>query len=351
MRILAGIVGIGLLVTVAVEPVQAQEEPAPETYVVREDDTLYSIARRFDTSVEALRRLNDLPDNTISVGQELIVRPPEERPDDDTTAAEDTAPAADTAATEAPPSDAEAPRPRPSADAGPPFSDFETVVPASETLIGEAIDRLEYGTYVIQSGDTFFSIAARYGTTGDSLFALNGEHTDVLPAGKVLRLPERFALPSHVVQEDDSTINDVAAQYGVSVRMLLRANDLDEPDIEEGQRLRLPGRTAPEPAPRGTLPEPEARGPVAVFPETYEGRLTASGTRYDADELVVSHPDLPFGSVVLLTHPETERSTFAHVIDRGPVDDALLVDVSEAVAERLGLDPESEQPVDLRVVE
>lgn len=346
MRILAGMVGIWMLAVLAAEPVQAQETPASETYVVRPDDTLYSIARRFGTSVEQLRRLNDLLDNTIRVGQELVVRPPVAAPSPtpdtaDTTAASDT--------TEALPA---RPRPQaPPADTGRSLSAFGRIVPAEETLAEAPIDRLAHGAYVLRPGDTFFSVAARYGTTADSLFALNDEHTAPLPPGKVLRLPERFALPAHVVAESDSTIYEVAARYGVSVRALQRANDLEDIDIEEGQRLRIPGRSAPEPGPPDALPDPVTHGPVAVFPETYVDRLTASGTRYDPDALVVSHPALPFGSIVLLTNPATERSTFARVIDRGPVDEAVLVDVSTAVAERLGLASGSEQPVALRVVQ
>jgi LysM repeat protein len=224
------------------------------------------------------------------------------------------------------------------------------VVPSANTLIGEPINRLVYGAYVIRPGDTFYSVAARFGTTGDSLFALNGRHTDPLPPGRVLRLPSRLAVPSHTVQPSDSTLYVVAATYGVSVRALQRMNGLDSTTVAPGTRLRIPGRSGPEPASRDALPPADARGPVARYPATFEGRLTASGTRYEPDRLVVSHPDLPFGSVVLLMNPASGRSTFARVIDRGPVDDALLVDVSAAVAERLGLSQNSNQSVALRVV-
>ena len=46
------------------------------TYVVQPGDTLYSIARRFDTTVETLAALNGIdPSYTIAVGQVLIVAP------------------------------------------------------------------------------------------------------------------------------------------------------------------------------------------------------------------------------------------------------------------------------------
>lgn len=47
---------------------------AVETYTVVRGDTLYSIARRFDLSVDALKKYNKLNSNTISVGQVLYLQ-------------------------------------------------------------------------------------------------------------------------------------------------------------------------------------------------------------------------------------------------------------------------------------
>lgn len=44
------------------------------TYVVKKGDTLYSIARNFNISVDELKRLNNLTNNTLSIGQILIVK-------------------------------------------------------------------------------------------------------------------------------------------------------------------------------------------------------------------------------------------------------------------------------------
>ena len=44
------------------------------TYVVKAGDTLYSIARQFSTSVDEIKKLNNLSNNILSVGQILIVK-------------------------------------------------------------------------------------------------------------------------------------------------------------------------------------------------------------------------------------------------------------------------------------
>ena len=44
------------------------------TYVVKGGDTIYSIAREFNTTVDKIKKLNNLDNNIISIGQILIVK-------------------------------------------------------------------------------------------------------------------------------------------------------------------------------------------------------------------------------------------------------------------------------------
>lgn len=44
-----------------------------ETYIVKSGDNLYSIARRFNTSVDEIKRKNNLKTNNLSIGQKLII--------------------------------------------------------------------------------------------------------------------------------------------------------------------------------------------------------------------------------------------------------------------------------------
>ncbi|MFB6230498.1 MAG: LysM peptidoglycan-binding domain-containing protein [Salinibacter sp.] len=314
MRVAALLLGTVLMVGALPHTGHAQAQP-DSTYVVRSGDTLYSIAQRFGVSVEALQRWNDLEGPSLQVGQTLRVRPPQQ----------------DDAPEPSPPN-----RPSPS---------DEPVKPDT----GAAEDPPLYGRHEAEAGDSFVNLALRLGTTADTLYALNDGVAAPLSAGRTLRLPKRFAPPTHVV-ESGETLYDIAGKYGVSVRALRATNDLDTTSITPGQRLRLPGRAAPSVPSPGEWASPDSSGPVAAFPDPYAGRLTASGTPYDPDELVVSHPSLPYGSVVLLSRPDADRHTFARVIDRGPLEDGVLLDVSAAVAEQLSIDPNATPTVALRIV-
>jgi LysM repeat protein len=51
-------------------------QPQPTIYVVRQGDTLYSIARRYGTTVQAIMAANGLTNNNIYVGQQLYIPTP-----------------------------------------------------------------------------------------------------------------------------------------------------------------------------------------------------------------------------------------------------------------------------------
>ena len=106
--------------------------PSPAVYVVQRGDTLSAIAERFNTTVEVLRRLNNIEEGAVlTVGQVLRLPSP---------------------GTASP-----TPTPR---------------------------------TYVVQPGDTLSAIAQRFGTTVSVLMELNGiTNRSLIRPGQVLRLP------------------------------------------------------------------------------------------------------------------------------------------------------------------
>lgn len=315
MRIAVLLLG-SLLVGTGLPPTSQAQVQSDSTYRVQTGDTLYGIARRFQVSVQALQSWNDMQGTALHVGQTLRVRPPHEG-----TVPGDTSTTTDSVA--APPANVD--------------PDSVETPPAP------------YGRHSIESGDSFVTLALRLGTTSDSLFTLNDRTTSSLSVGTTVRLPRRFGPPTHVVQSGE-TLYRIAGEYGVSVRALVAENDLDTTAIVPGQRLRLPTRTAPSVPPTGEWASPDSIGTVSVYPDPFAGRLTASGLPYDPEAFVVSHPFLPYDSVVLLSRPDADRHTFARVIDRGPLEKGVLLDVSEAVAKQLGFEPGTTPNVAVRTV-
>ncbi|NNF58775.1 MAG: septal ring lytic transglycosylase RlpA family lipoprotein, partial [Rhodothermaceae bacterium] len=80
------------------------------------------------------------------------------------------------------------------------------------------------------------------------------------------------------------------------------------------------------------------------------GRPLASGQDYDPTELTASHRTLPFGTVILVTNPASGRSTFVRVMDRGPVSQSYLIELSAQAAQVLALDPNAARRVELRML-
>ena len=44
-----------------------------KSYTVEKNDNLYSIARKYNTTVDNIKKLNNLSSNTLSIGQKLII--------------------------------------------------------------------------------------------------------------------------------------------------------------------------------------------------------------------------------------------------------------------------------------
>jgi rare lipoprotein A len=82
-----------------------------------------------------------------------------------------------------------------------------------------------------------------------------------------------------------------------------------------------------------------------------EGARTASGEKFDANELTAAHPTLPFGTRLRVTNVATGRSVTVRVNDRGPYVAGRVVDVSYSAANALGMVGSGVAKVKLDVVE
>ena len=91
-------------------------------------------------------------------------------------------------------------------------------------------------------------------------------------------------------------------------------------------------------------------GLAAVYADSLNGHVTASGQIYDRTKLTVAHKRLPFGTMIKVTNHANGKSVILRVNDRGPVQMERILDISPAAADRLGFG-HGIQHVTLEVVE
>ena len=82
-----------------------------------------------------------------------------------------------------------------------------------------------------------------------------------------------------------------------------------------------------------------------------EGTKTASGEKFNTNELTAAHPTLPFGTRLRVTNVASGQSVTVRVNDRGPFVRGRVVDVSYAAAETLGMVGGGVAKVKLEVVQ
>ena len=91
-------------------------------------------------------------------------------------------------------------------------------------------------------------------------------------------------------------------------------------------------------------------GIASWYGTTEQGRLMASGERFDENALIGAHRSLPFGTQVTVTKLRNGRSVTVRIKDRGPALTSRVIDLSRAAAMRLGFLNRGLTPVRVTVV-
>jgi rare lipoprotein A len=83
----------------------------------------------------------------------------------------------------------------------------------------------------------------------------------------------------------------------------------------------------------------------------FDGRPTASGEIFDSTQFTAAHPELPFGTFLLITNKHNNRQVSVRVNDRGPFVASRIVDVSKAAAEYLDMVVTGTAPVIIEILQ
>ena len=157
-------------------PTQEQEITS-DTYIVKSGDSLYSIAQKYNTTVDELKKLNNLTSNLLSIGQSLKIPTKSEN---------------------------------------------------------------NYIEYTVKKGDNLYSIARNYGLTQSELMDYNNLTSNLLSIGQILKIPvskdSTSQQTTYTVQKGDS-LYSIAQKYNITVDSIKRKNNLTSNLLSIGQKL------------------------------------------------------------------------------------------------------------------
>lgn len=169
---------IGQVLIIPSKKSDDEESNAEENvYVVKKGDSLWLIAKNYNTSVDEIKRLNNLSSNTLSIGQKL--------------------------------------------------------------KIPNAITSNEI-TYTVKKGDSLWLIANRYDTTVNAIKDKNGLTSNNLSIGQILKIPSTTNYITYTVKKGDS-LWLIAKNYNTSVNDIKKLNSLSSNNLSIGQKLIIPG--------------------------------------------------------------------------------------------------------------
>ena len=169
--------------------------PSFVNYTVEKGDNLYKIAKLYNISVDTIIKDNNLTSNNLSLGQNLKIRVPSSNLEVEECFGEE-------------------------------------YIPPSSSLLTN--------TYTVQKGESLYSIAKKFNTSVDILKSLNNLVSNSLSIGQKLKVPVLDSSSStnntYVVKKGDS-LYSIAKKFNTSVDFIKKKNNLATNSLSIGQKL------------------------------------------------------------------------------------------------------------------
>ena len=172
--------GQGLLIPGISDNKPTKTRTAPTIHhTVKSGDTLWLLAKAYNTSIEEIREINNLKTGDLQLGQHLVLPKPDT---------------------------AESPK-------------------------------VHNAAHVVKKRETLWTLAKTYGTTVDAIKSLNNLRTDEIGTGQILVIPKAESV-MYTVKAGD-TLWLIAAKFGTTSNLIKTENKLESDNLEVGRVLKI----------------------------------------------------------------------------------------------------------------
>lgn len=152
-----------------------------DTYTVKKGDTLYSISKNQNIPIDTIIKLNNLTSSNLEIGQQLKLK-------------------------------------------------------------SDSNNSSNKNQYIVQRGDTLYSLALKYNTTVDKLRKLNNLNTNTLTIGQILVLPIETDIDEYdiyVAKKGDS-LWSISRKFNIDINDLIELNNLKDLTLQKNQSILVP---------------------------------------------------------------------------------------------------------------
>lgn len=265
-------------------------------HVVAAKETMFSISKAYGVSVDDIRQWNNLTDNTLSIGQEVVIKKRNTTANNTTT---------------------------------PPANNRQTTAAATNTS----------GTHTVEAKETLYSIANKYDITVQQLKEWNNLQSNELDIGQTIfvKQPPRSTTP---VRKDTSvtTQQPVVTSRQTTTTQPVK-NDVPKNDTPPVKNDTPPRETVKTNTETIRISESVKNGDEILekgIAELIEG--TDGNRKY-----LALHRTAPVGTILKVRNELNNREVFVRVMGKLPdtaLTDKVMIKISKSAYDRLGaIDP------------
>jgi LysM repeat protein len=276
---------------------------------VEEEETLYSISRRYRSSVKSIIQNNDITNNRIEIGQILNVAFEVER----------------------------------------------------KQSVEDTIGSIPQGFHLIKEGETLYRISKIYGVRVKVLKKLNKLESNEISPGDYLQVSdivetiqeEDNSIPDTVNQitgmeipedferyivQTTETLNSIARKKGVSIRELKEWNNLDSDYIKIGQTLIIKqlNKSTGSSDSTSVVTKMDEDG----FDKVYEEGIASVISEISTSKYLALHRSLPIGTELAVRNLMNNLVVYVKVVGKLPdtgTNKNVLIRLSQPAFEKLGI--------------